>query len=202
MPKLELPKIDIKSFDLPKVDLKSFDLPKVDLKSLDVPPVVEKPLYAGVGAADLAYETAKGYVTEVQGQAKTRYAAAEKAVKGFEVPQPKSLQSKAQARLAELQADAKSRFAELQADAKALPAKVQSTVKTAVDENRAQVTSTYADLAKRGEAVVVKFRSGDAPAVKKAAPATAKKAAPAKKAPAKKAAAKKAPAKKAPAKKA
>ncbi|GAB3855805.1 hypothetical protein GCM10028801_11990 [Nocardioides maradonensis] len=193
MPKLELPKIDIKSFDLPKVDL----------KALDVPPVVEKQFYASVGAADLAYETAKGYVTEVQGQAKTRYAAAEKAVKGFEVPQPKSLQSKAQARLAELQADAKSRFAELQADAKALPAKVQTTVKTAVDENRAQVTSTYADLAKRGEAVVVKFRSGDAPAVKKAAPAktTAKKA-PAKKAPAKTATAKKAPAKKAPAKKA
>lgn len=192
MPKLELPKIDIKSFDLPKVDL----------KSLDVPPVVEKPLYAGVGAADLAYETAKGYVTEVQDQAKTRYAAAEKAVKGFEVPQPKSLQSKAQARLAEVQTQAKARFAELQADAKALPAKVQTSVKTAVDENRAQVTSTYADLAKRGEAVVVKFRSGDAPAVKKAAPAktTAKKA-PAKKAPAK-TAAKKAPAKKAPAKKA
>ena len=179
------------------------DLPKIDIKSLDVPPVVEKQFYASVGAADLAYETAKGYVTEVQDQAKNRYAAAEKAVKGFEVPQPKSLQSKAQARLAEVQSQAKARFAELQADAKALPAKVQSSVKTTVDENVATVTATYADLAKRGEAVVVKFRSGDAPA--KAAPAAKKapaKKAPAKKAPAKKAAAKKAPAKKAPAKKA
>ena len=63
----------------------------------------------------------------------------------------------------------------------------------------ATVTAVYADLAKRGEAVVVKFR-GETPAAPAATKAPAKKA-PAKKAPAKKApAAKKAaPAKKAPA---
>ena len=66
----------------------------------------------------------------------------------------------------------------LQAEAKALPGKA---------------TSTYEDLAKRGEAFVAKFRGETA-----APAAPAKKAAPAaKKAPAKKAPAKKAPAKKA-----
>ena len=189
--------------DLPKFDRKLIDLPKVDIKSLDVPPAAEKPLYAGVGAADLAYTTVKDYVSDVQTRVNARVADVQKAVKGFDL-QPKALQGKATATYSENINKAQSRFAELQADAKAFPARVQSSVKTTVDDNVAQVTATYADLAKRGEAVVGKLRGETpaAPAKKPAAKKAPAKKAPAKKAPAKKATAKKAPAKKAPAKKA
>ena len=98
MPKFELPK-----FEVPKVDLKSIDLP-------EVPEVAAKPLYAGVGATDLAVETVKGYVTDLQ-----------KSVKGLEVPQPKSLQDKAVAQFNDTRAKFEAKLAELQADAKALP---------------------------------------------------------------------------------
>ena len=63
------------------------------------------------------------------------------------------------------------------------------------------MTGTYADLAKRGESIVVRIRTGEALKAPASGRRRAKKA-PAKKAPAKKAPAKKAPAKKAPAKKA
>jgi hypothetical protein len=149
MPKLELPKIEV-----PTIDLKKIDLP-------DIPPVAAKPIYAGVGATDLAYETARGYVNDVQ-----------KTVKGFKAPEPKTLQDKAQAKLAELRADAK-----------ALPGKVQARV----EENRKVVNSTYAELAKRGEVVLTKLRKGEGTAKS----TLAKKGAPAKNAPAKKAAPKK-----------
>jgi len=181
MPKFELPK-----FEVPKVDLSSIDLP-------EVPEAAAKPLYAGVGATDLAVEKVKGYVTEVQTKVNARVADVQKSVKEFEVPQPKTLQDKAAATFADTKAKFEAKLAELQADAKALPEKVQSTVKKQYDENVATVTGTYADLAKRGESVVTKLRKGEAPTAAAAAPA---KKAPAKKAPAKKAAAKKAPAKK------
>ena len=150
MPKIDLPKIDLPKIDVPKIDLKAIDLP-------ELPPAAAKPIYASVGATELAYVTVKGYVTEVQ----------------------KLVISK----VADVQ-NIEARLAELQADAKALPA---------------TVTGTYADLAKRGETVVTRLRSGEAP--KAAAETAPAKKAPAKKAPAKKATAKKATAKKAPAKK-
>jgi hypothetical protein len=177
MPKFELPKIEV-----PKVSLTAIDLPDVP-----VPAAAAKPLYAGVGVTDLAVEKVREYVAEVQ-----------KSVKAFQAPQPKTLQDKAAAQLIDSRAKFEAKLAELQADAKALPKKVQSRY----DENVATVTKQYAELAKRGESVVVKIRKGDdvkAPA--KVEGSVAKKA-PAKKAPAKKAPAKKTTAKKAPAKKA
>ncbi|MCL2541977.1 MAG: hypothetical protein FWE71_05880 [Nocardioidaceae bacterium] len=182
--------------DLPKIEFRKIDLPKVDIRAIEVPAVAEKPIYAGVGAVDLAYASVKVYVTDAQTKAQARIADVQKVVKGFELPEPKSLQDRAAASYAGSKTKAQARIADLQADARALPAKVQSQVKSTVDGNVATVTATYADLAKRGEAVVVKLRNGDAPApAKKAAPA--KKSSAVKKAPAKKAPAKKAPAKKA-----
>ena len=188
MPKLELPKFDLPKVELPKVDLKKVDLP-------EIPEAAQKPVYAYVGATDLAVEKVRSYVADVQTKVTERVADVRSAVKGFELPQPKKLQDKATASLADLQADAK-----------AFPARVQSGVKGRVDENVASATALYGDLAKRGEGVVVKFRTGEVaakPAAQKpAAQKPAAKKAPAKKAPAKKAPAKKAAAKKAPAKKA
>ena len=178
MPKIELPKIEVH-----KVGLKSIDLPDVA-----VPAAAAKPLYAGVGATDLAVEKVKEYVTEVQTRVNARVADVQKSVKDFEVPQPKTLQGKATAQLGDGRAKFEAKLAELQADAKALPKRVQ----TRYDENVAIVTKQYADLAKRGESVVIKLRKGDE--VK--APARVEGSV-AKKAPAKKPAAKKTPAKKA-----
>ena len=188
MPKFALPKIEV-----PKVDLTS-----IDPGSIEVPEVAAKPLYAGVGATDLAYELVKGYVTEVQTKVNARVADVQKSVKEFEVPQPKSLQDKAVAQFNDTRARFEAKLAELQADAKALPAKVRGQY----DENLTILTKQYADLAKRGESVVTKLRKGDAVKAPASVPGSTAKKAPAKKAPAKKAPAKKAAAKKAPAKKA
>ena len=76
MPKFELPK-----FEVPKVDLKTIDLP-------EVPEAAAKPIYAGVGATDLAVEKVRGYVAEVQTKVNARVADVQKSVKEFEVPQP------------------------------------------------------------------------------------------------------------------
>ena len=183
MPKFELPKIEV-----PKVDLKS-----IDLGSIEVPEVAAKPLYAGVGATDLAVEKVKGYVTDVQTKVNARVSDVQKSVKEFEVPQPKSLQDKAVAQFNDNRAKFEAKLAELQADAKALP----TTVKSKYDENVATVTKQYADLAKRGESVVTKLRKGDDVKAPASVPGSVAKKAPAKKTPAKKAPAKKAAAKKA-----
>ncbi len=186
MPKFELPKFEV---PVPKLDLKTIDLP-------DVPEVAARPLYAGVGATDLAVEKVKGFATDVQAKVTARVADVQKSVKQFEVPQPKTLQDKAAAQLIDSRSKFESRLSELQADAKALPTKVQTTVKKQYDENVATVTGTYADLAKRGESVVTKIRKGDAVKAPASTPGSV-----AKKAPAKKTAAKKAPATKTAAKK-
>ncbi|TYL44979.1 hypothetical protein FXB39_20625 [Nocardioides sp. BGMRC 2183] len=215
---------------MPKLDLPKFELPTVELPKIDIPTRATKPVYASIGATDLAVEAVKGYVASVQDKVQTTVlttvAGVQKSVKGFELPEPKDLQGKATASLADSRSKVEARISDLQADAIAFPGKVQTSVKSRYDDNVAVATATYADLAKRGEAVVVKLRGEVAevatpvvetveptPAEKAAAtrtkkaaakaPAkkTAAKKAPAKKAPAKKAAAKKAPAKKAPAKK-
>jgi hypothetical protein len=171
MPKFELPKIEV-----PKIGLSTIDLPDVA-----VPAAAARPIYAGVGVTDLAVETVKGYVTDVQ-----------KSVKDFEAPKPKTLQDKAVAQFNDTRAKFEAKLSELQADAKALPSKVQGRY----DDNVATLTKQYADLAKRGESVVTKLRKGDAVKAPASVPGSVAKKAPAKKAPAKKAAAKKAPAKK------
>jgi hypothetical protein len=184
-----MPKFDVK--------LKNIELP-------ELPPVAAKPIYAGLGATDLAVEKVKAYATDVQAKltakvadvqkdATARVADVQKSVKGFELPEPKALQDKAVAALVESKDRFEAKLVDLQADAKALPTKVQ----TKVDETTASATAAYADLAKRGETVVTRIRKGETPA-----PVQVTKKAPAKKAPAKKAPAKKATtAKKAPAKK-
>ncbi|MFC5727457.1 MULTISPECIES: hypothetical protein [Nocardioides] len=187
------------------VKLKSVELP-------ELPPVVAKPLYAGVGATDLAVQKVITYVTDVQAKVTanvadlqkdvtSKVAEVQKTVKSFELPEPKALQGKATQVFAERRKEAESRLAEIQTEAKSLP----TTVKVKYDQNLTLVSSTYAGLAKHGETVVSRIRKGETAAPVEVTKKVAARKAPAKKAPAataKKAPAKKAPAKKAPAKKA
>ena len=161
---------------------------KVDIKT-----EATKGLHAGVGAADLAFETVKEYVAEaqkrfggVQKDAQKALTSAQKSVKDFEF-QPKALRSQAttvlNARVGELSKDAKAR---------------RTAIEKRVAGLQGDATETYEGLAKRGETVVKRFRKqtssvADPGPVSKSTGATTT----AKKAPAKKAAAKKAPAKKA-----
>ena len=130
---------------------------KFDIKTLELPPVAAKPLYAGVGATDLAVEYVREYVadvqkkiTEVQKDVQTRFAGVQKNVKGFEL-EPKALREQTVTRV-------NSRVSELRSDARAQAEKVQ----TRVNENVATVTDTYGDLAKRGEQLVAKLRKQEA----------------------------------------
>ncbi len=174
---------------------------KIDFKSIPTP--VQKPLYAGVGAGDLAVTAVLEYVADVQKRitgaqkdAQTRVADVQKTVTTFDA---KALRDSALDAAKARRSKVEARVTELQAEATSLPTKVTGVV-----------TETYADLAKRGEALVkgtklpssatveVKVNSTN-PAARTDVPATP--ATPAKKAPAKKAPAKKTTAKKAPAKK-
>jgi hypothetical protein len=192
---------------------------KFDIKEIRTE--ATRTLHAGVGAADLAIETVKELVTEAQKTAQKRFeaaqkdaqkafATAQKSVKGFEF-EPKALRSQAttvvSSRVDELSKDAKARRTAIEKRV----ADLQSDAQKFVTGNVETASSTYADLAKRGEKVVKRLRKEtssvvDPGPVKKSTgtTTTAKKApatkAPAKKAPAKKAAARKAPAKKAAAK--
>jgi uncharacterized protein YkvS len=188
---------------------------KFDFKSIEVPAAAQKPLYAGVGAGDLAVTAVKEYVADVQKlvtsaqkDAQVRVADVQKTVTGFD---PKAVRAQALSAAKARRAAVEARVAELQAEAKGLPTKVQTTVNDNVATVTGTVLETYGDLAKRGEAVVrgtklpstatveVKVNSTN-PAAKKA-PVRKPATKPATKPTAKKATAKKAPAKKAPAKK-
>jgi heparin binding hemagglutinin HbhA len=173
-------------------------------------------LHAGVGAADLALETVKEYVSVaqkrvegIQKDAQKRFdgyqkdaqkalATAQKSVRGLDW-QPQALQRQATTVVS-------TRVDGLSKDARAR----RTAVEKRVVELQSEATSAYTDLAKRGETVVKRLRKetaavADPGPVKKDTGATttakkapAKKASTAKKAPAKKAStAKKAPAKKA-----
>ncbi|MBS45160.1 MAG: hypothetical protein CMH83_18715 [Nocardioides sp.] len=191
---------------------------KFDFKSIEIPEIAQKPVYAGVGAGDLAIAAVREYVVDVQkkitGYSKdveTRVADVQKQVNDFD---PKTLADTAVTAAKERRAAAEKAFAELQKDAVAFPGKVQTRVQTVVNDNVATVSKSYADLAKHGEAVIkgtklpssasveVKVNTTN-PAATKGAEKPAAKKSPAKRSAAKKATtAKKAPAKKAPAKKA
>jgi heparin binding hemagglutinin HbhA len=171
-------------------------MPKFDIAAFDFKGEATKGLHAGVGAADLAFETVKEYVVvaqkrfeDVQKDAQKAFTSAQKSIKGFEF-QPKAFGSQAttvlNARVGELSKDAKAR---------------RTSIEKRVVELQGDATETYEGLAKRGETVVKRFRKqtssvADPGPVSKSTGATTA----AKKAPAKKAAAKKAPAKKAAAK--
>lgn len=191
LPKLDLPKLDLPKLDLPKPKAPSFDI--------NLPAVSPKPLYAGAGVAEAAYEAVKEYATGVQqkivgyrSDATARFADAKKSVTSFE---PTTLPAKARASYADFSGQTKKTVTELQADVRALPGKA----KAKLDETTSSATGAFDDLAKRGEVFVAKLRGKPAPTPVKEAPATApatktatKTAA--KKAPATKSAAKKAPA--------
>jgi len=181
----------------------------------DIKTEAARPLYAGVGAADLAVETVREYLAEVQAKAQgvqkdvttkvadlqktvtTKATDVQKNVTSFEY-KPAALREQAtgavNARVEALATDAKARRAavearvsDLQGQAKALPTKVQ----TLVNENVATVNSTYTDLAKRGEVLVGKLRKSEAPAPTAEAPEAPAATPAAKKPAAKKPAAKK-----------
>jgi len=187
---------------------------KFDIAQFNLKGEAQRGLHASVGAADLAIETVKEYVAEAQKRIeayqkdaqKALTSAQQKAQKSARDFDAKTLRSQAttvvSTRVEELSKDAKARreavekrVVELQADAQKF---VVGNVETA--------SSTYADLAKRGEKVVKRIRKETAavadpgPVKKSTGVTTTAKKAPAKKAPAKKATAKKAPAKKATAK--
>lgn len=131
----------------------------------DIKTEATRPLYAGVGATDLAVQVARQYVADVQ----ARVNEVQKKVADYE---PRTLNTQAQKvarerqarlekRLAELQAELRDaqnrlekRLAELQADAKAFPGRAQAFV----NEYVADVTDTYTDLVKRGEKAVARLR--------------------------------------------
>ena len=175
-------------------------------------------LHAGVGAADLAIETVRDYVSEAQKKAQQRFEAvqkdaqkaittAQKSVKGFEF-QPKALRTQAttvvSGRVDELSKDAKARRTAIEKRV----ADLQNDAQKFVTGNVETATSTYTDLAKRGEKVVKRLRKETSsvvdpgPVKKSTGTTTTAKKAPAKKTTAKKAPAKRTVAKKAPAKRA
>ncbi|WP_310962249.1 hypothetical protein [Nocardioides terrisoli] len=174
-----------------------------------------KPFFAVAGATELAVDVARGYATEAQKTYQKRVDAVQARVSKVEYRDAKALQGQARevvtARVEELSKEAReaqarfeARIAELRDEAKGFPARVQAQV----DEAVADLTETYADLAKRGEKFVAALRKDGVKAltaVKKAPSRSTtvrreKAVSAAKSAPAKKATAKKAPAKKAPAK--
>jgi hypothetical protein len=145
---------------------------KFDIKTIELPTVAAKPLYAGVGATDLAVEYVREAVadvqkrvTEVQKTVQTRIAGVQKNVKGFDF-EPKALRDQTVTVV-------NSRVSELRSDARAQADKVQARV----NENVATVTDTYGDLAKRGEQLVTRIRKQEATqATAAAAKTTAAKA--------------------------
>lgn len=158
-----------------------------------------KPLFAVAGATELAVDFARGYATEAQKSAQTRFDAAQARVTKVDFRDTKALQSQAREAVTtrfddltkeakEAQAKFETRVQDLQKDARELPTKVQKQLEDAVKE----LTDTYADLAARGEKFVAAIRKDGVKAV------TAK---PVKKTPAKKTTAKKSTTKKTTAKK-
>lgn len=131
---------------------------------LDLKLEATKGLYAGAGAADLAVATVKDYVADVQKKVTTTVADLQKTVASIDL-EPKALGQQAStavtARVGALTAEGKARraaveakVAELQGSALELPLKVQAQL---VD-NVAVATTTYAELAKRGELLVRRLR--------------------------------------------
>lgn len=132
---------------------------------------IKSTLYAGAGVADLAVETVRDYVAdvqkklaEVQKDVQTRVADVQKSVTDFDF-EPKAIRTQAvtvvNARVEAISKDAKARrtaiearVAELQGEAKTFPGKVQGFV----DDNVATATSAYDDLAKRGQVLVARIR--------------------------------------------
>lgn len=126
---------------------------KFDIKS-----EATQALYAGAGVVDLAVEVVRDYVsstqakvTEVQDDVQTRVKDAQTKATSFK---PETIRDSVTKEAKERRAAIEAKIAELQAEAKALPEKAKKTG----DDYVATVTSTYADLAKRGETLVARIR--------------------------------------------
>jgi len=136
----------------------TFDL-KNDLK------FATKPLYAGVGATDLAVERVRDFVAGAQKRGQKRFADAQKSVRGLEL-EPKALRDQAltavNARVDALAKDAKAR---------------RTAVEKRVAELQTEANDAYGDLATRGEGLVTRIRRQEATrATTSAAKTTATKA--------------------------
>jgi hypothetical protein len=178
---------------------------KFDIKTIQTP--ATKTLHAGVGAADLAVETVKGYVADaqkrfegVQKDAQKRIAGVQKSVKGFEF-QPKALRTQATSVLTSTVDDLSKEAVTRRDLIEKRVAALQDDATKFVTTNVETATGTYETLAKRGETVVRKFRKDSAQAVAPADKVVVNETTLKSKTAAKKPAAKKAPAKKAAAKK-
>jgi hypothetical protein len=121
-----------------------------------------RPFYAYVGATDLAVETLRDYLADVQ---KTVTGVQKDVSKTVADLDAKALREQAvtvvTARVESLQKDAKARrvevekrLAELRKDAEGLPARVQKNV----DANVAVLADAYGDLVKRGQSLVGRIR--------------------------------------------
>ncbi|WP_244930136.1 hypothetical protein [Nocardioides sp. W7] len=129
---------------------------------------IKSTLYAGAGVADLAVAAVREYVADVQKKLADVQKDVQKSVADLDLA-PQALRDQAltvvSVRVDALAKDAKARraaiearVAELQGEAKVLPTKVQGFV----DDNVATATSTYGDLAKRGEVLVTRIRRQEA----------------------------------------
>lgn len=119
---------------------------KIDLKP-NLSAAAKQPLYAGIGATDLAVTAVREYAAELQ----DRVFAVQKDVTSTVSDVQKQVTGFSPKKVVNDSVEAvEARVAEIQAEAKALPGKVQSTI----DENVNTVVATYGDLARRGEAIV------------------------------------------------
>jgi hypothetical protein len=109
---------------------------RIDFRSIELPAAAQKPVYAGVGAGDLAVTAVREYVADVS-----------KRISGYQ-KQVSDLNAK------KLRGTVENRVAELQNEALAFPTRVQTAVNDNVATLTSTVTGTYSELAKRGEAVV------------------------------------------------
>lgn len=139
-----------------------------DITTIEIPEAARRPLYAGVGATDLAVGYVRGYVADVQKRFADVQQGVQKSVADFDF-EPKALRDQAvvavSTRVDALSKDAKARraavearVADLQGEARAFPTKVQTTV----NDNVVIVSGTYAELAKRGEELVARIRRQEA----------------------------------------
>ena len=130
----------------------------------DIRTEASKPLFATVGATDLAVEAVREFAADVHKRVTGYSADVQKSVTAIDI-KPATLSSQARTAVTErveaLQKDAKARRTEveklvvdLQAEALAVPAKVQK----ALDENVSALGETYDDLVKRGESLVSRIR--------------------------------------------
>ena len=117
--------------------------------TFDIKTEVTKPLYAGVGATDLAVELVRGYVATAQ----ERFAKVQKDVQGFEF-KPQALRDQAvtvvNARVDSISKDAKARRAAIEARVAELQKQAQKQAQT--------LPEAYGDLIGRGEKLVGRVR--------------------------------------------